>query len=289
MVFRLSAALTVLLMRGAVAFHYAPLTDAQIAWLGHFDVLVTHDPLPRAQVDELHRRGTRLVLYEWAVAFYRSRDSFPADALLNRQPLRGGVGAADIDAFYYDPATRTHAVERPRRIAKRLKAIGYDGVFLDTTTHESVHPEALAEFHRRHPGVDYDQAFASFMRELRKDLKHGIIITNQGYRDAPDYLPFVDYDVTESLITRPRDGAFPERPWDDPKDEWNSIEPLMRRLIEPAMKAYPHVRFVHLNYTDDPDEIGRVLDIAHRFGGEAFVARPDVTAFESDLYFHEVP
>ena len=276
--------------RGAVAFHYArPLTEAQIAWLGRFDVLVTHDPLPRAQVEELHRRGTRLVLYEWAVAFYRSRGNFPAEGLLNTRPLRGGVGAADIDAFYYDPATRLHATLRPRRIAKRLKAIGYDGVFLDTTTHESVHPDALAEFRRRHPGTDYDQAFVRFMRELRKQLKHGIIISNQGYRDAPDYLPFVDYDVTESLITWPRDGAFPERPWDDPKDEWNSIEPLMKRLIGPAMKAFPGVRFVHLNYTNDPDEIPRILEIAHRFGGEAFVAHPDVTAFESDVYFHAVP
>ncbi|HEV8434649.1 MAG TPA: hypothetical protein VGR95_14645 [Thermoanaerobaculia bacterium] len=276
--------------RGAVAFHYArPLTEAQVAWLGQFDVLVTHDPLPRAQVEELHRRGTRLVLYEWAVAFYRSRGSFPAEALLNTRPLRGGVGAADIDAFYYDPATRLHAFQRPRRIAKRLKAIGYDGVFLDTTTHESVHPEALAEFRRRHPGVDYDQAFARFMRELRRQLKHGIVITNQGYRDAPDYLPFVDYDVTESLITWPHGGAFPERPWDDPKEEWNSIEPLMRRLIEPAMKSFPAVRFIHLNYTDDAAEIPRILEIAHRFGGEAFVAHPDVTAFESDVYFHAVP
>jgi hypothetical protein len=273
--------------RGAVAFHYGgSLSESQLAWLGRFDVLVTHDPLPPAQVDALHAHGARLVLYEWAVAFYRSRASFPASALLNSRPLRGGLGSADADAFYYDPATRAHRIDRPRAIAEHLRAIGYDGVFLDTTTHESVHPEALAEFRRRHPDLDYDRAFAGFLRELRRELKPGVIITNQGYRDADDYLPFVDYDVTESLITRPAEGGYRERPWNDPKDPWNSIEPLMKRLIAPAMKRYPRVRFIHLNYTSDPKDVGRIVEIARRFGGDAFVAYPDVTAIESDVYFH---
>ncbi|HJQ36516.1 MAG TPA: hypothetical protein VKB93_05215, partial [Thermoanaerobaculia bacterium] len=58
----------------AIAFHYAtPLTPRELAWYSRFEVLVTHDPLPRAQVDALHARGTRLLLYEWAVAFYVSR------------------------------------------------------------------------------------------------------------------------------------------------------------------------------------------------------------------------
>src|SRR5688572_728114 len=100
--------------RGGMAFHYVrPLTAPELDWYGRFEVLVTHDPLPREQVDALHRRGTKLVLYEWAVAYYSSlatpwHRALPSSALLNRQPLRGHLGAADADAFYFDPPTREH-------------------------------------------------------------------------------------------------------------------------------------------------------------------------------------
>src|ERR1043165_5050849 len=87
--------------RGAFAFHYrAPLTPRQLRWFSRFDLLVTHDPLPRAQVAALHARGTKLLVYEWSVAFYGSlanewqrglRQRRP-EALLNRAALRGGSG-----------------------------------------------------------------------------------------------------------------------------------------------------------------------------------------------------
>lgn len=280
--------------RRLVAFQYAPIAPRQLDWFGRFDVLVTHDPLPRAQVDALHARGTKLVLYEWSVAFYRSlvrRGSFQErllttrSLLLTRHPLRGHLGAADADAFYYDPATREHRVERPRAIAARLREIGYDGVFLDTTTVESVQPEARAAYETRHPELAYDAAFAQFMRALRRELGHGIIVTNQGYRDAKHYLPFADYDVAESLITWPRYGTLAFRPWHDPNDLWNSTEFLMRKLIAPAMAKYPRVRFVQLDYTNDAADVPKIIAIARQFGCEAFVARPDVTAIESDAYF----
>jgi len=272
--------------RGVMAFHYArDVTPSQLEWLSHFAVVVTHDPLPPAQVAALHARGTRLVLYEWAVAFYATRAT-PFDSrllasgegLLNRRPLRGGLGSADADAFYFDPATKIHADERPLAIAKRLKEIGYDGVFLDTTTAESVHPNALTTYRVRHPDVPYDEAFSRFMRRLRSELRGGIIVTNQGYRDPHDYLPFVDFDVTESLITRPSNGAFRLRPRNDPHDPWNSIDFLMRKLIAPAKKRYPRVRFVHLNYVDrlDAPETKSIESIARRFGDAYFVALPSV-------------
>jgi hypothetical protein len=274
--------------RGSVAFHYGgALTGKQLEFFGRFDVLVTHDPLPREQVTQLREAGTRLALYEWSVAFYRSlvrRGSWQErllrgkrKALLNRRPLRGHAGAEDADAFYYDPANAGQNEGRVRAIAKRLQAIGYDGVFLDTTTFESVHPEALDEFRRRYPDLPYDAAFARFMASLRREL--ALIVTNQGYRAAEHYLPYADYDVTESLLTRP---------WHDPANRWNSVDFLMPELILKPASRYPHVRFVHLNYIEerDPQRIERILATARLFGHDAFVAMPDVarTAF-SDLYF----
>lgn len=271
-----------------IAFHYAtPLTARELEWYSRFDVLVTHDPLPPAQVEALHRAGTKLVLYEWAVAWYASlatlwHGRLPASATLNATPLRGHLGAADADAFYYDPATREHQRDRAEVLARRLRALHYDGVFLDTTTSDSVHPDALAEYRRRHPDVPYDAAFARFLETLRGELHGGLIVTNQGYRHAEDVLPYVDWDVSESLITRPRDGKFVLRPWDDASDPWNSTAFLMRNLIEPARKKYPHVRFAHINYVDDVSLVDEIVAIARLFDADAVVALRDVAATVQD-------
>lgn len=276
--------------RGGIAFHYAKsLTPRELEWYARFEVLVTHDPLPREQVDALHRRGTKLVLYEWAVAFYGSlatpwQRALPSSALLNSRPLRGHLGAKDADAFYYDPAAREHESGRAEEIASRLRASGYDGVFLDTTTAESVHPDALREFRRRHPDVTYDEAFEDFLRNLRKSV--AVIVTNQGYRAADRVLPYVDWDVTESLITRPRDGRYVLRKWNAPKDRWNSVGFLMRNLIGPVQRKFPRVRFAHINYLDAADQqrIADIVAISRLYDAEPVVAMPDLgTTIESEL------
>lgn len=255
---------------GRVAFHYAtPLTPRQLAWYSRFEVLVTHDPLPATQVAALHAKGTKLVLYEWSVAFYGSlatpwQKRLLADrrGLLNTRPLRGGAGAADADAYYYDPASREHTEERAALLARKIRALGYDGVFLDTTTFENVHPQAQAEYRLRHPGLDYDAAFARFMQALRRELK--VVITNQGYRAADALLPFVDYDVTESLITQPVNGKYVIRP--------------RLALFKSVRKKHPRVRFVHLNYVDalTADAVKRIVRIARQTGDDAYVTVPSL-------------
>lgn len=273
--------------RGGIAFHYAvPLSARELAWYGRFDVLVTHDPLPRNQVDALHRRGTKLVLYEWAVAYYASLATpwHRIAPVLNRVPLRGHLGAAGADAFYYDPAAREHQRGRADSLARRLAAIGYDGVFFDTTTAESVHPDALAEYDRRHPDLPYDEAFAAFLANLRN--KVNVIVTNQGYRAAKDILPYADWDVSESLITRPRNGRYVPRPWNDPSDRWNSIAYLMKHVIAPVQREYPHVRFAHINYVDVPDRahLVPIVAAARLFDAEPVVARPDLSTLVADAF-----
>jgi hypothetical protein len=274
--------------RGTFAFHYrTPLTPPQLRWFSRFDLLVTHDPLPRAQVAALHARGTKLLVYEWSVAFYgtlanawqRGLLQRHPEALLNRDGLRGGAGSAEADAWYYDPANEEHRVERARAIARRLDEIGYDGVFLDTTTEESVHPAALAEFKSRHPGADYDHEFARFLANLRRELNGKVIFTNQGYRKADDYLPYADWDLTESMITWK--GGVP-RPWDDARDPWNSIHYLFVNLIGPARARYPRVRFAHLNY-GGADVVPLVVAAAKLFGDTGYVAEQ-----QSPLYFADL-
>jgi hypothetical protein len=270
---------------GGIAFHYkTPLTPRELEWYSKFEVLVTHDPLPRAQVDVLRRRGVRLALYEWAVAYYGSLATpwHRTVPLLNQRPLRGHLGAPDADAYYYDPASREHQKGRAEFLARRLKAIGYDGIFFDTTTAESVHPDAAAEYRRKHPDLSYDAAFALFLASLRKSVS--LIVTNQGYRAADHVLPYVDWDVSESLITRPRGDTYVMRSWNDPADQWNSIAHLMNHLIAPVRKKYPKVRYAHINYVTG-DDLQKIIAIAKLWDADAVVARPDLsTMFESDLF-----
>jgi hypothetical protein len=272
--------------RRGIAFHYAtPLSASEVEWYSKFEVLVTHDPLPRAQLDALHRAGTKVVLYEWTVAFYDSLKTpwqarLPESALLNAQPLRGHLGAAGADAWYYDPGAPEHSRDRAAELARRLQSIGYDGVFLDTTTSASVHPQALAEYRRRHPDRPYDEAFAGFLRALREELRGGLIVTNQGYRAAEHVLPWVDWDVTESLITHPREGRFVLRPWNDERDAWNSTAFLMRNLIAPARQQFPHVRYAHINYVEEvnPRRVAEIVAISLLFDAHPVVAVRDVAS-----------
>ena len=285
------------LRRGAFAFHYSSsLSRQEIDWYSRFDILVTHDPLPLDQVDELRRAGTKLVLYEWSVAFYESlatdwqKSLLPSRrGLLNPTPLTGGLGSASSGAWYFDPATAEHEEHRAGAIARRIEAAGYDGVFLDTTTFESVHPRAKEIYQQRHPDLPYDAAFARFLARLRRALPKGIIFTNQGYRSADFYLPYVDWDLTESFVTRPAGQSFEQRPWNAPANPWNSTFFLMRTLIEPAAARYPKVRFGHLNYAAGGVEeiILLVQATAQLFGGEGFVAAPSISGEISDIYFRD--
>lgn len=282
--------------RGAFAFYYGTsLSEEQLRWYSRFDLLVTHDPLPPDQRNRLHAAGTRLVLYEWSVAFYDSRAtgwqrSLSKEALLNQTPLTGGAGAATAGAWYYDPESRQHQLDRASQIARHIKEVGYDGVFFDTTTIENVHPEARKEYERRHPEVPYDRAFSHFLSQLRQTLPGGIIFTNQGYRSAESYLPFANWDLTESLITWPRNGAYELRPWNDPDDPWNSILFLMRNVIEPNAARHPRVRFGHLNYISapSPETIRLVVAIAQLCGGEGYVAAPSPRDEADPVYFRNL-
>jgi hypothetical protein len=129
-------------------------------------------------------------------------------------------------------------------------------------------------------------AYAGFLKNL--DAAKLIVVTNQGYRRADLVLPYVDRDVTESLITYPRDGTFVLRPWNAPGDRWNSTAYLFRKLILPAQRKYPQVRFTHINYLSafDAKKVEEIVAIARLYGNDAFIARTDITTpVETDLYF----
>ena len=284
--------------RGTVAFRYARMLSAEeLAWYGRFDLLVTHDPLPAEQVEALHRAGTRLLFYEWSVAVYATlarerrfeksllRES--PGAFLNRKGLRGGVGDAALDALYFDPAAPGIAAGRARALAARVSSARYDGVFLDTLTAASVHPEALAEFTSRHPGTAYDDAFSRFLAALRRELGSRLIFTNQGYRAAPSILPFADLDLTESYMVGLEGKSHRRRPWNDPEKPWTSARFVVDALVGPHRRSFPGTRFVHLGYVSekDPGAVAYAVAAARLLGDEAYVVAPRPAAEASACYF----
>ncbi|HXI12951.1 MAG TPA: hypothetical protein VNM92_09925 [Thermoanaerobaculia bacterium] len=283
--------------RGAFALHYGPaLTATELAWYGRFDVLVTHDPLPAEQVRELHKLGTKLFFYEWSVAFYDVKAPEGSwersllrrrKAVLNRLPLQGGFGSSTAGAFYFDPADGSSREARARVLAARMKAAGYNGIFLDTTTFASVHPEARAEYLRRHPGLSYDAAFSRFLRRL--DDLGVMIFTNQGFQAPQHFLPYSDWDLSESLITFPRNGQFVPRPWYDPNDRWNSSRFILEQLVAIPTSSFPNLRVAHLNYIDgsDRDAIHLVLAASWLFGASGYVVAPDVKDEQDEMYFFD--
>jgi hypothetical protein len=278
--------------RGPFAFHYAPeLSEQAIAWYGQFDLLVTHDPLPPDQVARLHDAGTRLLVYEWSVAFYdghatRWQRSLTLRDVLNAAPLTGGSGSGVAGAWYFDPVEMRG---RAAAIVERLEATGYDGIFLDTTRFENVHPEAQREFARRHGESSYDAAFARFLVDLRGVRSDIVLFTNQGYRSAEHYLPHVDWDLTESLFTRPRNGAHEPRAWNDPGDPWNSVHFVMKQEIEPIVARYPGVRFGHLNYVSgrNPELIRSAVAVAHLFDSDAYTVAASLEHEIDPIYFRD--
>lgn len=281
--------------RGAFAFHYGPeLTPERLAWYSRFELLVTHDPLPPQQVLQLRAAGTKLLFYEWTVAFYETRASSwqrsliaeGTSNLLHDTPLKGGVGSRDARAWYFDPAADAHAAARATDLVRRLTETGYDGVFFDTTGVESVHPVARAEYERRHPGLPYDAAFARVLVELRKMRPDVVLFTNQGYRHAKHYLPHVDWDLTESLVTTADGGTHRLRRWSDAGAPWSAVGFVMQQMIEPVMQRHPKVRFGHLNYSDGSSHVARLAVAAARlFGGDAFVVSDDLQNEIDEVYF----
>ena len=263
--------------RGDFAFRYASkYTPEEMAWYSRFDVVVTGDFLPAEQVKELNAAGCRLLYYEWLVAFYQPAEG-PENSwekmvleehrewLLNPDKgLLGHAGSKETPAYYFDPAVGDMCVSRVRHIIEKVREHGYAGVFFDTTGFGSVHPDAQAIFTARHPSAKYDYYIGRFLSALRRGARDIVIFTNQGYRNHRYYLPYADYDLTESYMTTaggPTGQVYvaekgPEtvtetyvHPWYNAHNLWDSVSHYCRVLINDPLRANSYrTQIRHLNY-----------------------------------------
>jgi hypothetical protein len=292
--------------RGSVAFYYGAAFDTSaVEWYTRFAILVTGGFLGREESWMLMDRGCQLVAYEWSSAFYPD-DAVSADAawqtealnhtstwLLNSEPVGGGAATPGRVAFWYDVADPELRAARAAHLAARVSASGYAGLFLDTLGSEHLPPDLAAAFAARHPGADYNQEQASFLGALRTALgPDQILFLNEGYRHDELFLPYADFDLTESLFVGVSAGEVYFRPWYDPADPWHSILTPLEQLVVPASGRFPHVRFVHLGYAAGTDVNTRAIRYnyaaARLWNHRGYLVAPSPAAEHDDVYFADL-
>jgi hypothetical protein len=292
---------------GLLAFHYGAAFERGAAeWYTRFAILVTGGFLSREVSRKLMDRGSKLVAYEWSSAFYPG-DAVSADPqwqsealrrsstwLLNSQPLDGGAATPGRPAFWYDFADPGLRSARATHLAARVEASGYSGLFFDTLGFEHLPPELRAMFAARHPRADYNREQASFLNTLRTALgPDKILFLNQGYRHSELFLPYADFDLTESYFVGVSAGETNFRPWHDPADPWHSILTPMEQLVQPASRRFPGVRFVHLGYAGAPGvktrrAIGYNYAAAKLWGHNAYLVAENPAAEQDEVYFADL-
>ena len=239
--------------RPPASFHYAAhFTREEIKWYSRFELLVTGGILAPAVTTDLLQAGARLVAYEWSSAFYPN-DPVSASLrwqvrvlqngrrwVLNQEPAGGGAAEAGRGAYWYDFADPDLQAARAKHIAEAVSENGYSGVFLDTLGFEQLPPAMQGEFLLRHPALDYNQCQGRFLVKLRQALGDSrIIFSNQGYRAAADFLPQVDYDLSESAFSVPNGQHTRLRLWHDAANLWDGIRTPMDALVIPALARIP--------------------------------------------------
>ena len=290
--------------RPTAAFHYAgAFSKSEIDWYSRFELLVTGGILSPSTTKELLQAGCKLIAYEWSSGFYPGDPvSAPLDWqsavltkgrdwILNLDPIGGGAAEPGRAAFWYDFASADLQQARAQFLAERVSKNGYNGVFLDTLGFEQLPLPARDEFRRRHPDSDYNRCQGQFLRQLRACLGPSpVIFTNQGYRAASEFLPYADLDLSESVFTLASGGQTTFRAWDDPVRPWDGIRVPMNQLILPAASAFPHVRFIHLNYAGgDPSVIQRAglysYAAAKLWDHESYLVTGNSALEEGSVYF----
>ena len=293
---------------GLVAFHYGAVFDRNaVEWYTRFAMLVTGGFLSREESQKLlDRASSRLVAYEWSSAFYPA-DAVSADIawqtealkhastwLLNSQPAEGGAAMPGRAAFWYDFADPHLRAARAAHLAARVSASGYSGLFLDTLGFEHLPTDLRAVFSARHPHADYNREQGSFLKALRAAVgPEKILFLNQGYRHDELFLPYADFDLTESYFVAASAGETHFQPWHNLADPWHSILTPMEKLVQPASRRFPRVRFVHLGYAAGPAvktrrAISYNYAAARLWDHSAYLVTESPAAEQDEVYFADL-
>ncbi len=166
-------------------------------------------------IDELIENGVKPVIYEWMPAGYYyingENNSFMETVYMKKdQYTLNPYGpffmcSGDCQDYYFDLMNSFFLQDRFNYLSEQLNSIGAYGLFFDWASGRYILQDEyrviLNSWNERHPEKSYLNAVGDFYRNLRSRFPDWIIVTNQGFRNAKNVLPFVDYDVTESYAT----------------------------------------------------------------------------------------
>lgn len=189
-------------------------------WASKFKIVeigASDTEAPQKIIAELKKKGVRPVFYDWAPAGYYHKEedinnTFIRWVYKNRTsvslnpngpfPMCAAENGTCKD-YYFDFGNEKVVFKKADFINRFAQENGYGGVFFDwasgTFINEPEYKEMKGNFSKRHPKSSYIRSIGNFYR-LMKD-KNITIITNQGFRNAENVLPFTDYDMTESYGT----------------------------------------------------------------------------------------
>jgi hypothetical protein len=293
--------------RAPVAFHYAAqFGKLERDWYSRFELLVTGGILAANETQALLDSGCRLIAYEWSSAFYpgdavSARASWQAAVMargsswiLNPSPVGGGAAELGRAAIWYDFADPEFRSQRAAHVAEQVREAGYAGVFLDTLGFEQL-PAALQKvFATRHPDLDYEVCQAEFLKQLRVELgSSGILFLNQGYRKADLFLPYADYDLSESYFTSTTGVGTRFHPWHDSAHPWDGMRVPMDQLVAAPARKFPTVSFVHLNYAEGPSaEIRRAVAYSYAaaklWNQHSYLVARNSSDEQDNIYFSDL-
>lgn len=271
--------------RGAFAFNYsAKPSAAELRWLSRFRVVVTGDALEPSLTADLRQDTDTLCFYHWATGLY-ARGYGQSDVsrgwhdrlmkqgndwLLNaNRPLIGPDGTTP--AFYFDPNHADGNAAWANFLARLRRNHRFEGIFLDLLGMDHLHPEALQQYQKKHPETPYMEALENRIAMLRRCDPGAVLFSNQAYRH-PELMRFVDWDLTESLMTSYAwgrevtlriGGGDPESRTETYFRPWAELVPILDELQSKANRVKPGIRILHLNYLNpsyrlsDGGDVGR--------------------------------
>ena len=212
--------------------------------------------------------------------------------------------------YDYDPVAPGFASFRASHLVNMTKSFGYDGIFFDTTHYPSMTNTSQRVFCARHPRLPgetptqwndrvmeiYDAGEARMLSLIRSMAPNLLIFTNAGFSDQrldpadgvplyTYYLPYSDYDLSESYMTSMDQAAGPAtvciggkgleqveetyvHPWIDASHLWNSTAVYSTLLIADVWAA--HKYRTQMCYLNSGDMRCQVTGLTARIAGTTY-------------------